>query len=67
MPRGINVECLNRYLQSSTWNTINLMLNLQSTGMKLKKQCTFKFPSAVILSLLQLPQKCSLMEVINPN
>ena len=35
MPRGINVECLNRYLQSSTWNTI--MLNLQSTGMKLKK------------------------------
>ena len=37
MPRGINVECLNRYLQSSTWNTINLMLNLQSTGMKLKK------------------------------
>ena len=61
MPRGINVECLNR------WNTINLMLNLQSTGMKLKKQCTFKFPSAVILSLLQLPQKCSLMEVINPN
>ena len=37
MPRGINVECLNRYLQSLTWNTINLMLNLQSTGMKLKK------------------------------
>ena len=32
-----------------------------------KKQCTFKLPSAVILSLLQLPQKCSLMEVINPN
>lgn len=27
---------------------------------------TFKFPSAVILSLLQLPQKCSLIEVINP-
>ena len=37
MPRGINVECLNRYLQSSTWNTIDLMLNLQSTGMKFKK------------------------------
>ena len=37
MPWGINVECLNCYLQSSTWNTINLMLNLQSTGMKLKK------------------------------
>ena len=37
MPWGINVECLNCYLQSSTWNTINLVLNLQSTGMKLKK------------------------------
>ena len=34
MPRGIDVKCLNCYLQSSTLNTTNLMLNLQSTGMK---------------------------------
>lgn len=28
---------------------------------------TFKFPSAVIRSLLHVPQKCSDIEVINPN
>ena len=33
---------------------------------KLKTTQTFRFPSAVILNLLQVPQKCSLIEVMKP-